>query len=273
MQVLTGIRVVTMALNAPGPVAAAHLRDAGAQVTKVEPPGGDPLARSSPGWYRELHTGVTVERLDLKTSAGAARMRALLADADLFLSSQRPSALQRLALDPASLAADDGTRRARTLNIVGELDRPEVAGHDLTYLAQAGLLGREMPRALVADILGAERAFATALQLLREPPGAGARVGLFDSLRPLAAPLRHGLTAPQALLGGGLPAYGIYDALDGRVALAALEPHFQERLYRLLELPFGSDLTATMRRRRATEWQEWGLTHDVPIVACRDEAM
>lgn len=259
-----------MALNAPGPVAAAHLRDAGAQVTKVEPPGGDPLAAFSPGWYGELHAAVTVARLDLKTTAGAASMRSLLADADLFLSSQRPSALQRLALDPASLAGDERTRHVRTLNIVGELDRPEVAGHDLTYLAQAGLLGREMPRALVADILGAERTFATALQLLRQPPGTGAQVGLFDSLRPLAAALRHGLTAPRALLGGGLPAYGVYDALEGRVAIAALEPHFQERLYRLLELPFGSDLTAAMRRRPAHEWQAWGVAHDVPIAACRD---
>ncbi len=270
MQVLTGIRVVTMALNAPGPVAASHLRDAGAHVTKVEPPGGDPLAAVSPGWYGELHSGVTVERLDLKATAGAARMRTLIAGADLFLSSQRPSALQRLALDPASLAADGATHRVRTLNIVGEIARPEIAGHDLTYLAQAGLLGHEMPRALVADILGAERAFATALQLLREPPGTTALVGLFDSLAPLTAALRHGVTGPRALLGGGLPAYGIYDAKEGRVAIAALEPHFQERLYRLLALPSGSDLTAMMGSRAAHEWQEWGLAHDVPICACRD---
>ena len=78
------------------------------------------------------------------------------------------------------------------------------------------------------------------------------------------------MTGPGALLGGGLPGYGIYDAKEGRVAIAALEPHFQERLYRLLALPSGSDLRATLRTVPQHEWQEWGLAHDVPIVACRD---
>ena len=270
MRVLHGTRVVTMALNAPGPVAARRLCDAGATVTKIEPPAGDPLEQFCPGWYGELHDGIAVERVDLKSAAGAARMRALVAEADLFLSSQRPSALARLRLDRASLRADEATRHVRSLNIVGELERPEVAGHDLTYLAAAGLLGREMPRTLVADVLGAEHAFAVALQLLREPPGASADVGLFDSLAPLMAPMRHGLTRPGALLGGGLPAYRLYDTREGRVAIAALEPHFQERVYALLALPPGSDLSDVMSTRTAAEWAAWGETHDIPIAVCRD---
>jgi alpha-methylacyl-CoA racemase len=270
MQVLTGIRVVTMALNVPGPVTASHLKKAGAAITKVEPPAGDPLSRFCLPWYRELHDGVAVERLDLKAAGAAARMRALLAEADLFLSSQRPKALQRLGLDAAALAAHESTRHVRTLNIVGEIGRPDVAGHDLTYLAQAGLLGRELPRTLVADILGAEHAFATALLLLRQPPGTGGSVGLYDSLGPLIAARRHGLTGEGQILGGGLPAYGLYDAREGRVAIAALEPQFQHRVYELLSLPPGADLAATMRSRTAVEWESWGEAHDVPIAACRD---
>ena len=270
MVVLKGTRVVTMALNAPGPVAAARLRDAGATVIKVEPPSGDPLERFCPGWYGELHEGIAVERVDLKSTEGALRMRALLADADLFLSSQRPSALARLALDAASLRSHGATRGVRSLNIVGEIARPEIAGHDLTYLASAGLLGRDMPRTLVADVLGAEHAFAVALQLLREPPGSAAEVGLFDSLAPLAAPLRHGLTRAGALLGGGLPAYNIYDTREGRIAIAALEPHFQARVYALLGLAPGTDLSAIMRSRTAAEWEAWGKAHDVPIAVCQD---
>ena len=259
-----------MALNAPGPLAASYLKSAGARVTKVEPPSGDPLATFCAGWYRELHDGVTVERLDLKTSEGMARMRALIGEADLLLSSQRPAALQRLGLDAASLAAKTDTRAARTLNIVGETSRPDIAGHDLTYLAQAGLLGREIPRTLFADVMAAERAFSTALQLLREPPGASTQVGLFDSLAPLAAIRRHGLTGPGNLLGGALPGYGVYDAREGRVAIAALEPHFRERVYALLSLPPGSSLVEVMKSRSAEDWEAWGEAHDVPIARCRD---
>jgi hypothetical protein len=67
-----------------------------------------------------------------------------------------------------------------------------------------------------------------------------------------------------------LPGYGIYDAAAGRVAIAALEPHFRERVYVLLGLPPGSSLAEVMRSRSAAEWQAWGEQHDVPIVRCQD---
>jgi crotonobetainyl-CoA:carnitine CoA-transferase CaiB-like acyl-CoA transferase len=266
---LAGVRVVTIALNAPGPLAAARLRECGATVLKVEPPGGDPMKRVCRGWYDELHRGVTVEEIDLKSDAGRARLRPWLGDADLFLASQRPSALARLGLDAATLlAADSPARRLRHLNIVGEVARPEIAGHDLTYLARAGLLGAELPRTLAADVLGSERAFSTALLLLREPPGARAEVGLFDALEPLVAPLRHGLTGPGSVF-ERLPWYRVYAAREGRVAVAALEPHFTARLYAALEAPEGADLSAAFLARTAAEWEAWGDRHDLPIAALR----
>jgi alpha-methylacyl-CoA racemase len=265
---LAGIRVVTIALNVPGPLAASHLRDQGAQITKIEPPQGDPLEGFCPAWYAELHAGIAVERLDLKTDAGGGRVRALLTESDFFLASQRPAALARLGLDTAKLLAPDSpTAHLRWLNIVGEVARPEIAGHDLTYLARARLLGAEVPRTLIADVLGAERAFATALLLLRQPPGAHTTIGLFDSLGPLTSPLVHRLTGPDALLGGKLAAYGIYEAREGRIAIAALEPHFRARLYAELHLPIDSDLTAAFKARTATDWEEWALKHDLPICA------
>ena len=242
----TRASIVTIALNVPGPITAWHLRGAGYTVTKVEPPTGDPLEAFCPGFYRELHDGIAIERLDLKGDSGRERMRELLSAADLLLTSQRPSALAQLGLDRAGLGANEATRHVRHLAMLGEVTRPEVAGHDLTYLARAGLLGAEMPRTLVADVLGATRAFAEALLLLARPPSSDASVGLFDSLEPLAALRRHGLTAPGALLGGGMLAYRIYAAREGRVAIVALEPHFRARLYAALSLPPGSDLTAVM---------------------------
>jgi crotonobetainyl-CoA:carnitine CoA-transferase CaiB-like acyl-CoA transferase len=267
---LSNVRIVTMALNAPGPVAAWRLRGAGAAVVKVEPPTGDPLEQYAPAWYRELHREVTVERIDLKRADGGHRMRELLATADLFLASQRPGALARLGLDADSLLhASSRLNHLRWLNIVGELESPEIPGHDLTYLAKAGLLGGELPKTVFADVLAGEHAFATALLLLREPPGSRAQVGLFDSLAPLVAPMTHGLTGPGGLLGGRLPAYGIYDTSDGRIAIAALETHFRKRLYELLQLPIDADLTATFITRSAAEWEEWAAIHDLPLTRVR----
>jgi alpha-methylacyl-CoA racemase len=267
---LDGLRVVTIALNAPGPVAAAKLRNAGAAVTKVEPLTGDAMAHFCPTWYRELHEGVTVEQIDLKSGEGAGRMRALLSHADLFLASQRPSALARLGLDADTLLAPDSPyNHLRWLNIVGERDAPEVPGHDLTYLAKAGLLGREMPHALFADVLAAENAVSAALLLLRGPKGSRAQVGLYDSLAPLVAMTREGLTGPGALLGGALPAYGIYDAREGRIAVAALEPRFRARLYELLDRPLDSDLASVFSTRSASDWEAWARAHDLPITAIR----
>jgi crotonobetainyl-CoA:carnitine CoA-transferase CaiB-like acyl-CoA transferase len=260
---LRRVRIVSMALNAPGPLAVARLAAEGASVTKIEPPSGDPLAEFCRSLYDELHQQVSVERMDLKTPEGHARLLALLANADLFISSQRPSALARLGLTEESLS------RVRWVNIVGERAQPEIAGHDLTYLARAGLLDETLPRSLMADVMGSERAFSAALLLLRQPPGAHLDVGLYDSLDSLLAPLRHGLTAPGALLGGGLPAYGLYDAKEGRVAIAALEPHFRKRLYSALALADGSDLSAAMRTRTAEEWERWAADHDLPMAAVR----
>ena len=64
--VLDGVRVVSLATNLPGPIAAARLTELGASVTKIEPPAGDPLALASPLWYDELTSGQRILALDLK---------------------------------------------------------------------------------------------------------------------------------------------------------------------------------------------------------------
>jgi len=100
---LDGLRIVTMAQNVPGPLAAMRMNQAGAHVIKIEPPTGDPLLALSPAWHAEMHAGISIERLDLKTDTGRERMTVLLSDADVFMTSQRPSSLTRLGLDPDTL--------------------------------------------------------------------------------------------------------------------------------------------------------------------------
>ena len=115
---LAGIRVVSMALNVPGPLAVRGWRRRVRTSSRSNRP---PAIRSQAcrrSWYAELHRDVRVERVDLKRPEGRARMQVLLQDADVFLvSSQRPSALARLGLD--SVIA----RHVRWVNIVGERAR------------------------------------------------------------------------------------------------------------------------------------------------------
>ena len=275
MNPLQGLQVVSIALNLPGPVACARLREMGASVTKVEPPSGDPLEGFCPQWYARLREGMEVKRLDLKTEAGARDLDALLAHADLFVSAQRPSALARLGLDPPSLAARHP--RLCMLCITGHAaPDEEKAGHDLTYLAAHGLVvPPALPSTLFADMTGAERAVSTALALVhardRDGRGASAEVPLADAAAFLAQPLAQGLTRRGALLGGGLAAYNLYEARDGWIAVAALEPHFARRLAQAFGLE--SLTRAALAERFADEtvehWESWARALDLPIVAVR----
>ena len=264
------MKIVSMAQNVPGPVAVSRLVAGGASAVKIEPPAGDQLAGICKPWYDALHAGVRVERLDLKSSAGMASLRSLLRDADGFLTSQRPSALERLALDAGSLVREFPA--LRHVNIVGDTRDPEDPGHDLTYQARAGLLGHgaaAMPLTLLGDMLGAERAHAAVLSVMHQPKGSSLVVGLYDALRDVAAPLYHGLTATGGHLGGGNPAYGIYAARDGAIAVAALEPHFRARLYEGLGLPDGADPSAVFATKTASEWEAWAATRDLPLAAVK----
>ena len=103
--------------------------------------------------------------------------------------------------------------------------------------------------------------------------GAGyEQVALSEAARSFAEPLHWGLTGPGGLLGGGFPGYGLYRAREGYVALAALEPHFWERL--LEELGVSGDdrrhLEQTFETETAERWEEWASARDLPLVAVRD---
>lgn len=258
--------VVSIAQNLPGPVALSRLVADGARAIKIEPPWGDQVETLCKGWYDALHAGVTVERLDLKTPPGMSRLKALLGNADVFLASHRPSALSRLGLDAATLIA--AFPNLSHVNIVGDTVDPEEAGHDLTYQARAGLVQDALPPTLLADMAGAERAHAVIKDAARHP-GSTHVVGLADVVRDLAAPLTNGLTAIGGPLGGGNPAYAVYAAREGSIAVCALEPHFRARLYTELGLDDGTDPSSVFVTRTAMEWETWATRLDIPLVAVR----
>src|SRR5688572_13369446 len=120
-----------------------------------------------------------------------------------------------------------------------------------------------MPRTLIADLAGAEKAIASALALLlarERGQGAGyAQVSLTDVALDFAAPLRHGVTANGGILGGARAEYNLYQTKDGNIALAALEPHFQERLSAelgLSQLEF-AELKNIFLSKSTDEWERW----------------
>jgi crotonobetainyl-CoA:carnitine CoA-transferase CaiB-like acyl-CoA transferase len=280
---MQGLRVVSMAVNLPGPLTAARYVELGAHVTKVVPPGGDPLAWVSPQWHDNLKEDQEVLTLDLKSNDDQARLAELLRHADLLLTATRPAALERLGLGWERLAAQ--YPRLCHLAIVGYGPPDENrAGHDLTYQASAGILElpdglREQPafpRIPLADYAGAERAVCASLALLweRERTGRGARavVSLVEALTPYSHALCYGLLAPGTLLGGASPLYGLYRSSDGWVALAALEPHFQDRIRRALGLEqlTAAALADAFGARTSAEWDKWASEIDVPLAAVRE---
>jgi alpha-methylacyl-CoA racemase len=250
---LKGVRILSVALNLPGPAALMRLAAMGAKCSKLEPlpPAGapkgassDPMGLYAPHAYAQLHTGVKVVQADLKTAKGQAQLHKLLAKTDVLLTSFRPSALKKLGMSWADLHA-----QFPALNMVSIVGSPgagaEIPGHDLTYLAANGLVtGLALPATLFADMAGSIQASEAVLKTLwqRAKPGRGNGKGVFhevaleDAAGYLALPRHWGLTAPKGSVGGAHAGYQVYACANGRVAVAALEPHFAAKLLHIAGL-------------------------------------
>lgn len=185
---LAGVRVVDLSRALAGPYATMMLADAGADVIKVEPPGGD----DSRGWlpfaevegHREsayflsANRGKRSVRLDLKAEADADRLRWLLASADVLVENYRPGVLERLGFGPEVL----------------EHVNPRLVVLSLTGFGSTGPDGR---RPGFDQIIQAE---AGLMSLTGDPDGDPLRVGL-----PIAD-----------ILAGMFGAYGVLAALRDR---------------------------------------------------------
>jgi len=272
---LSHLRVVALATNIPGPLAAARLRRLGASVVKIEPERGDQLAFAARAWYEEIVTGMDVVTLDLRAPDASARLDELLREADVLLTALRASALASAGLNWESV--HERYPRLCYVSLTGEAPpNDDRAGHDLTYQARAGTIAPPaMPRVLIADMAAAERVATAALALVlrRERNGESgfANVSITEVAMEFARPYEHGLTPEGGVLGGGLATYKIYPARQGWIAVAALEPHFAQRLQAMLDVENldDSEMRAAFGRRSAQEWEELAQHHDVPLAAIR----
>ena len=283
---LRGTRIVSLALNLPGPAALMRLRALGARCLKVEPPGpapavsGDPMGQYNPGAYGQMHDGIRSLTLDLKSERGRAQLARELASADVLLTSFRPSALAKLGLDWKSLRRP--FPHLSMVEIVGAPgERADEPGHDLTYLAEAGLVtGTDLPPSLLADMAGAlmtsEAALSALMQARANGRGQYRQVALSQAAEWLALPRTWGLTLPTGAVGGAHAGYRVYPCKDGRVAIAALEPHFARALFAVAGLP-PPDARAPFAPQAREAIAAWALSktrkqldalaaqHDIPL--------
>ena len=289
---LAGTRVLSLALNLPGPAALMRCRAMGADCIKFEPPAApqlsaDPMSLYAPVAYAQMHEGIARVQGDLKTPEGRAQLDGELARTDVLITSFRPSALDKLGLGWDALHARHP--RLSMVAIVGAPGaRAEEPGHDLTYLAESGLVtGCELPPTLYADMAGSLMASEAVLQALlhRSAHGNGTRieVALSTAAHYLALPREWGLAQPGGSVGGAHAGYRVYPCRDGRVALAALEPHFAQRLCAAAGLGaetgnamFRSSthaaIAAFVQGRDCDEIEAIARRHDLPLQVLRNEA-
>jgi crotonobetainyl-CoA:carnitine CoA-transferase CaiB-like acyl-CoA transferase len=252
---LEGLRVLDLSRYLPGPYATLLLAEMGAEVVKLEPVEGDP-ARFTPPFEPDgastLHAflgrGKRSVVLDLKGDEARRQARALALAGDVVVESFRPGVMARLGLAPDELLAAKASLIVCSISGFGQTGPDRLrAGHDITYLAYAGVLGETGPPGgrpwasgvQPADVGGGALPAVVAILaalLRRERTGLGGHldVAMTGSIAHWIGPAhraaRQGLTLPprgRGLLSGGLACYRTYETADGRhLALGALEPHF-----------------------------------------------
>ncbi len=239
MPPLTGLLVADLTRYLPGAHAGRELLRFGARVVRIEPPDGDPMRATAPAWDAALNAGKESVVCDLKSDAGVALARALLARADVVLEGFRPGVAARLGVGP-----DDARHDAVYCSITGfgtEGRHAARPGHDLNYLGWAGALADTapaMPPLQIADLAaGALGAVTQILAALLEGGGARLTVSMTHGAHDLVAHRVGGEPVPK-LLTGGVACYRIYETADGRfLTVGALEPKFWRRLCELVGLP------------------------------------
>lgn len=272
---LTGITVVALTTNIPGPLAASRLREMGARVIKIEPPHGDPLKLAARKWYEQINAGLEIVTLDFNDPSARNTLDLYMNKTDIVLTAMRARSLAKIGLDWNTLHARHP--RVSQITITGEAPpNDDRAGHDLTYQAHAGTLSPpRMPRVLLGDMAAAERAvsaaLATYIRAKRTGVGSYENISITLSAHEFHKPYEHGLTSEAGPLGGGLPSYNIYQTKEGYVAVGALEPHFLDRLRALVHADelSAEALSTIFMERTAFEWEKLAHDADIPLAAIR----
>ena len=256
---LAGVKVLDLSRILAGPFCSMILADLGADVIKVEPPGGDEIRRWGPPfhpsgdavYYLAVNRNKFSLSLDLSVTADRDLLFALLREADVFIHNYTDRVAQKLGLVDADIARANPRLLTMHISGYGQAD-PDRPGYDVTIQAQSGLMSvtgaaegdpikAGVPIADLAAGLFAVSAITAALYERRNSPVAGGPTGrrlevsLYDSALAILANQAMGY-----LVAGQVPTrlandhpnvcpYGAYHALDGLIVLAvATDRHFRE---------------------------------------------
>jgi len=304
---LEGVRVVELAGIGPGPFAAMLLADLGADVVRVDRPGGPGLGIDPE--YDVTNRNKRSVVVDLKAEDGPARVLDLVERADILIEGYRPGVAERLGVGPGAChARNPRLVYGRMTGWGQEGPLAPRAGHDIGYIALTGTLGMigdpdappTVPVNLVGDYAGGSLylvvGILAALQHARAT-GAGQVVdaAIVDGAAHLASMI-HGMLAAGAwqdrrganLLDGGCPFYGTYETADGRyMAVGALEQQFYDEFVELLgiagQVPAREDVTrwgelrqAVAARFKTRTRDEWAGVFEgsdacvVPVLSLRE---
>jgi alpha-methylacyl-CoA racemase len=261
------MRVLDLTRLLPGAFCTLLLADRGADVIKVEQPGtGDymrwlpPLANGHSVVFNAINRNKRAITLNLKSEPGRDLFKALVATADVVVEGNRPGVMDRLGLGWETLRAIRPGLVLCSITGYGQ-DGPfaQRAGHDLNYMATAGVLslnalpgGSPHPLAVqVADIgaggVGAAAAILAALLgVARGGEGRHLDVSMMDgAMSWLALPMAEAFTggeqpvAGRTRLTGQYPCYRVYECADGGfLSVGALEPKFWAALVEALDRPY-----------------------------------
>jgi alpha-methylacyl-CoA racemase len=295
---LEGIRVLDLSTLLPGAYCTRMLRDSGAGVLKIEPPGGDPIRRMPGGdaFFESLHSGKDIVTLDWTTESDRARLELEIGSADVLVEGFRPGVMERAGFSYSFLAQLNPQLVVCSITGFGSSGpRATRAGHDLNYLALSGALSL-MPRSAegvpmipaiqIADYAGGlYAAFLIGAGLAgRSKTGSGCRleVSMTDVLRGWTELARRtqasGLSGPP--LSGTAPCYRVYRVLDGYLAVAALEEKFWHNF--CLKIDRGdlrgrqfdstaiSEVAAVLGSRDRGAWMNYFAGSDVCVEACME---
>lgn len=244
MGLLDGLRVLDLTRWRPGPYATQLLAQLGADVLKVEPPGGDPM-RAFQGHFVLLNRHKRSVVIDLP--AGAARCLELAAAGDVFVEGYRPGVADRLGVGYDAVRAVNPRIVYCSISGYGASGPlASLPGHDVNYRAYAGAVppddgGHDFP---VADMAAATMAAFAILAACHKGRGEHIDLGMADVLANWMSTLPVPSNAP-ARARGPVPGYGVYPARDGeRVSLGVVS---EDRLWAATCQALGLDDHAGLR--------------------------
>jgi crotonobetainyl-CoA:carnitine CoA-transferase CaiB-like acyl-CoA transferase len=253
---LDGITVLDLTRLLPGGVATMWLANFGAEVIKIEQPGVGDYARDTKPLFEATNRGKKSVAIDLKDADGKTAFLRLADRADVLVESFRPGVMDRLGCGYEVLSARNPLLVYCAITGYGQTGLwRELAGHDINYIAMAGLLELTgsgggppaIPAAQIADLAGgsAQAVIGILLALFsRQSSGRGQFVDV-SMMDGVAAMLPVALSQFQAtgvlprrgdeVLTGKFACYNVYPTRDGRwLAVGALESKFWINLCTLL---------------------------------------